>query len=285
MEDFAAKDSTMPGSGSTIAIVQARMGSTRLPGKVLADLCGAPLLQRQLERVRRATSLDRVVVATSTDETDLPIAELCESLDVPCFRGDLNDVLARFLGAISEFNPEVVVRITADCPLISPSVIDSIVHSFFESDCDYLSNTLDPTFPDGVDVEVVRVRALRALARLDTDIHEREHVTLGIYRRPEQFVVRNFTGDPDLSNLRWTVDSPEDLEFVRWVYTKLFYTNPKFDLAEILELLGENIDKSRTDSDSRRNSALDGLNTGVMQHRNCAPSPTDIQLKDKPLHG
>ena len=276
MEDFAAKDSTMPGSGSTIAIVQARMGSTRLPGKVLADLCGAPLLQRQLERVRRATSLDRVVVATSTDETDLPIAELCESLDVPCFRGDLNNVLARFLGAISEFNPEVVVRITADCPLISPSVIDSIVHSFFESDCDYLSNTLDPTFPDGVDVEVVRVRALRALARLDTDIHEREHVTLGIYRRPEQFVVRNFTGDPDLSNLRWTVDSPEDLEFVRWVYTKLFCTNPKFDLAEILELLGENIDKSRTDSDSRRNSALDGLNTGVMQHRNCAPSPTDI---------
>ena len=276
MEDFAAKDSTMPGSGSTIAIVQARMGSTRLPGKVLADLCGAPLLQRQLERVRRATSLDRVVVATSTDETDLPIAELCESLDVPCFRGDLNDVLARFLGAINEFNPEVVVRITADCPLISPSVIDSIVHSFFESDCDYLSNTLDPTFPDGVDVEVVRVRALRALARLDTDIHEREHVTLGIYRRPEQFVVRNFTGDPDLSNLRWTVDSPEDLEFVRWVYTKLFYTNPKFDLAEILELLGENIDKSRTDSDSRRNSALDGLNTGVMQHRNCEPSPTDI---------
>ncbi|MDB9921424.1 glycosyltransferase family protein [Actinomycetota bacterium] len=276
MGDFAAKDSTMPGSGSTIAIVQARMGSTRLPGKVLADLCGAPLLQRQLERVRRATSLDRVVVATSTDETDLPIAELCESLDVPCFRGDLNNVLARFLGAISEFNPEVVVRITADCPLISPSVIDSIVHSFFESDCDYLSNTLDPTFPDGVDVEVVRVRALRALARLDTDIHEREHVTLGIYRRPEQFVVRNFTGDPDLSNLRWTVDSPEDLEFVRWVYTKLFYTNPKFDLAEILELLGENIDKSRTDSDSRRNSALDGLNTGIMQHRNCAPSPTDI---------
>lgn len=276
MEDFAAKDSTMPGSGSTIAIVQARMGSTRLPGKVLADLCGAPLLQRQLERVRRATSLDRVVVATSTDETDLPIAELCESLDVPCFRGDLNNVLARFLGAISEFNPEVVVRITADCPLISPSVIDSIVHSFFDSDCDYLSNTLDPTFPDGVDVEVVRVRALRALARLDTDIHEREHVTLGIYRRPEQFVVRNFTGDPDLSNLRWTVDSPEDLEFVRWVYTKLFYTNPKFDLAEILELLGENIDKSRTDSDSRRNSALDGLNTGIMQHRNCAPSPTDI---------
>ena len=276
MEDFAAIDSAKREFGSTVAIVQARMGSTRLPGKVLADLCGAPLLQRQLERVHRATSLDRVVVATSTNETDLPIAELCESLDVPCFRGDLNDVLARFLGAINEFDPEVVVRITADCPLISPSVIDSIVQSFFEFNCDYLSNTLDPTFPDGIDVEVIRARALRALARLDTDTHEREHVTLGIYRRPEQFVVRNFTGNPDLSNLRWTVDSPADLEFVRWVYTELFYTNPNFDLAEIIELLEENIDKSRTDSDSRRNLALDGLNTGVMQHRNRAPSPTDI---------
>jgi spore coat polysaccharide biosynthesis protein SpsF len=276
MEDFAAIDSTKGGPRSTVAIVQARMGSTRLPGKVLADLCGAPMLQRQLERVRRATSVDRVVVATSTDDTDRPIAELCKSLDVPCFRGDLNDVLARFLGAIDEFDPEVVVRITADCPLISPLVIDSIVHSFFESDCDYLSNTLEPTFPDGVDVEVVRVSALRALAQLDTDTPEREHVTLGIYRRPEQFVVRNFTGDPDLSDLRWTVDSPEDLEFVRWVYSELFYTNPKFDLAEIMELLGENIDKSRTGSDSRRNAALDGLNTGAMQHRSRAPRPTDI---------
>ena len=276
MGEFTAIDSTKRGPRSTVAIVQARMGSTRLPGKVLADLCGASMLQRQLERVRCATSVERVVVATSTDETDLPIAELCKSLDVPCFRGDLNDVLARFIGAIEEFDPEVVVRLTADCPLISPSVIDSIVHSFFESDCDYLSNTLEPTFPDGVDVEVVRARALRALAQLDTDTSEREHVTLGIYRRPEQFVVRNFTGDPDLSDLRWTVDSPEDLEFVRWVYSELFYANPKFDLAEIMELLGENIDKSRTDSDSRRNSALDGLNTGVMQHRNRAPSPTDI---------
>ena len=276
MEDFAAIDSTKGGPRSTVAIVQARMGSTRLPGKVLADLAGAPMLQRQLERVRRATSVDRVVVATSTDDTDRPIAELCKSLDVPCFRGDLNDVLARFLGAIDEFDPEVVVRITADCPLISPLVIDSIVHSFFESDCDYLSNTLEPTFPDGVDVEVVRVSALRALAQLDTDTPEREHVTLGIYRRPEQFVVRNFTGDPDLSDLRWTVDSPEDLEFVRWVCSELFYTNPKFDLAEIMELLGENIDKSRTGSDSRRNAALDGLSTGAMQHRNRAPCSTDI---------
>ncbi len=261
------RDQVTTGLGSTIAIVQARMGSNRLPGKVLADLAGAPMLQRQLERVSRARTLDSVVVATSIDKADNPIAELCGSLNIACYRGDLNDVLTRFVGAIEEFTPEVVVRITADCPLMSPVVIDSVVNSFLQSDCDYASNTLEPTFPDGVDVEVVRASALRELARVCTDPHEREHVTLGIYRRPEQFAVRNFTGERDLSDLRWTVDSPEDLEFVRWVYSELFDTNPQFDIAEILELLEGHREKSRSSSDSKRNTALDGLDTGAMQHR------------------
>ncbi len=280
----------MSKSGSTIAIVQARMGSTRLPGKVLADLAGAPMLQRQLERVNRAHTLDTVVVATSINEIDDPIAQLCEQLNVACYRGDLNDVLARFVGVIDEFNPEVVVRITADCPLISPAVIDSVVNTFFESAgdytiCDYASNTLEPTFPDGVDVEVVRASALRELARVSTDPHEREHVTLGIYRRPEQFVLRNFTGDSDLSDLRWTVDSTEDLEFVRWVYTELFDTNPEFDIAEIMELLEGNIEKSRTNAHSKRNAALDGLDTGVMQHRLKGPAtklPSEKEVNKAP---
>jgi len=254
------------------------MGSTRLPGKVLADLSGAPMLQRQLERVSRAGTLDHIVVATSVDAADDPIALLCEQLSVDCYRGDLTDVLGRFVGALDAiaergiFNPEVVVRITADCPLTSPVVIDAVVNAFFASagdfaDCDYVSNTLRPTFPDGVDVEVVRAHALREVARTSTDLHEREHVTLGIYRRPEQFVVRNFSGETDLSDLRWTVDSPEDLEFVRWVYAELFEANPEFDLAEIIELLEVNIDKSRTNAQSHRNAALDGLDTGAMEHR------------------
>jgi spore coat polysaccharide biosynthesis protein SpsF len=258
--------------------VQARMGSTRLPGKVLADLAGAPMLQRQLERVSRARTLDRIVVATSTDPTDDPIAKLCEQLNVDCYRGDLADVLARFTGALDEFtvgsgsDPEVVVRITADCPLMSPEVIDSVVNAFFTPtenipDCDYMSNTLIATFPDGVDVEVIRVSALREVARTSTDPHEREHVTLGIYRHPELFEVRNFTGETDLSDLRWTVDLQEDLEFVRWVYSQLFEANPEFELADILELIEVNIDKSRTSVDSQRNVALDGLDTGAMQHK------------------
>jgi spore coat polysaccharide biosynthesis protein SpsF len=264
----------MSDRGATLAIVQARMGSTRLPGKVLADLAGAPMLARQLARINRARTLDRVVVATSVDQADDPIAQLCEGLNVECFRGDLNDVLARFIGALDEldkFMPEAVVRITADCPLMSPNVIDSVVNAFFEPDgdttmCDYMSNTLEPSFPDGVDVEVIRTSTLREVARTSTDPPEREHVTLGIYRRPEQFKVRNFRGKTDLSDLRWTVDSPEDLEFVRWVYSELFEANPQFDLAEILELLAVNIDKSRTNADAQRNTALNGLNTGAMQH-------------------
>lgn len=266
----------MPHRGSTIAIVQARMGSTRLPEKVLADLSGAPMLQRQLERVSRAASLDAIVVATSADTADDPIVKLCDQLNVDCYRGDLDDVLGRFVGALDAFaerrgfGPEVVVRITADCPLISPAVIDSVVNAFFGSDgasgaCDYASNTLEPTFPDGLDVEVVRASALREVACTSNDSHEREHVTLGIYRHPEQFVLRNFRGETDLSDLRWTVDSPEDLQFVRWVYSELFTANPEFDLAEITALLEVSIDKSRTNSDSQRNAALDGLDTGAMQ--------------------
>ena len=256
----------MSESHLTIAIVQARMGSTRLPGKVLADLEGAPMLQRQLERVARAHTLDQIVVATSTDTEDDPIAELCEQLGFDCFRGDLDDVLKRFVGAIAAHSPEVVVRITADCPLMSPAVIDAIVTEFHETDCDYLSNTLEPSYPDGVDVEVVRASALREIAATSTDPHEREHVTLGVYRRPKEYRVANYRGDQDLSGLRWTVDSAEDLAFVRWVYAELLSADPEFDIPQVLELLEGNIEKSRTNNDSARNAALDGLDTGAMLH-------------------
>lgn len=258
----------MSQTGPVIAIIQARMGSTRLPGKVLADLAGAPMLQRQLERVQRAKTLDQIVVATSNHSSDDPIAELCAKLGVQVYRGDLNDVLSRFAGAISKFNPEIVVRITADCPLMSPSVIDSIVNEFKEADVDYLSNTLQPTFPDGVDVEVVRADVLLDLCAKSTDAAEREHVTLGVYRRPEKYSVANFAGDVDLSDLRWTVDNRDDFEFVQWVYHELFPNNPYFDVDDVLALIKSQPDRSRTSADSKRNAALDGLDTGAMLHKN-----------------
>ena len=249
---------------TTLAILQARMTSTRLPGKVMAPLSGAPMIQRQIERISRATQLSGLVVATSVDPSDDELAAFVSSLGVPVIRGPLDDVLGRFVHAIEAFEPSVVVRLTADCPLTSPAVIDAVIDSFFAGSYDYCSNTLQPSYPDGLDVEVVRSSVLRWVASNSTDPHEREHVTLGVYRRPERFALGNFAGDVDLSGLRWTVDTPEDLAFVRWVYSELFPSSPEFDLADVLELLRAHPLMSRTTIDAARNAALDGLDTGAM---------------------
>jgi len=258
---------TEGGAGGVTAIVQARMSSTRLPGKVLLGLAGAPMLQRQLERVARSSLISNIVVATSTDPSDDPIVELCSGLGINVYRGDLNNVLARFVGAIDEYGIDTAVRITADCPLISPRVIDAVIAEFMICGVDYLSNTLQPSYPDGVDVEVFRGAVLKELAAGDLDSAEREHVTLGVYRRPEKYAVANFAGDSDLSRLRWTVDSPEDFDFVTWVYGELFTSQPEFDIPEILELLERQPDRSRiSGANAHRNAALDGLDTGAMNH-------------------
>lgn len=251
----------------TVAIVQARMTSTRLPGKVLADLAGAPMILRQLDRVARARTLDAIVVATSTDASDDPLAEVVEAAGCPVVRGSLDDVLDRFIAAVDASGADVVVRITADCPLISPRVIDEVVTAFRESGADYLSNTMAPTFPDGLDVEVVRADVLRAVAAEATDAPEREHVTLGVYRRDDRFTIGNLAGDRDLSSLRWTVDTPEDLAFVRAVYAELLQETPEFDLDDVLTLLQSRPDIADLQGGGRRNAALDGLDTGAMEHR------------------
>ena len=249
---------------TTVAILQARMTSTRLPGKVLAPLEGAPMIQRQLERLQRATRLDGLVVATSTDPSDDDLARFVESLGVPVVRGSLDDVLDRFVQAMAAFPSDTVVRLTADCPLASPAVIDAVIQQFESGDFDYCSNTLTPTFPDGLDVEVVRSSVLSWLAANATDPPEREHVTLGVYRRPERFTLGNYSGEVDLSALRWTVDTADDLEFVRRVYADLFPAQPDFDLGEVLSWLERHPELSRTTMDATRNAALDGLDTGAM---------------------
>ncbi len=249
---------------TTIAILQARMTSTRLPGKVMAPVTGAPMIQRQIERIRRADSLDELIVATSVDPTDDQLAAFVESLGVAVVRGPLDDVLARYTQAIAQFRPDVVVRLTADCPLTSPSVIDDVVRAFSAGDFDYCSNTLEPTFPDGLDTEVVRSHALEWVDAHTDDPHEREHVTLGVYRRPERFRLGNHRNGTDLSALRWTVDTAEDLEFVRAVYGELFDANPSFELADVLDLLRRRPELSRSTIHEPRNAALDGLDTGAM---------------------
>ena len=249
---------------TTLAIVQARMSSSRYPGKVLAPLAGQPMILRQLERIQRAETLDGIVVATSTDASDDELAQLIEDNEFNVVRGDLNDVLARFIKVIDQHQPETVVRLTADCPLISPKVIDQVVTRFQQGDCDYASNTMTPTYPDGLDVEVVKASVLQEVARNSTDKDEREHVTLGVYRRPDVFRIANVAGDVDLSHLRWTVDTPEDYTFVKAIYDDLYPKNPNFDLDDVMAYLQEYPERSRTTKDARRNAALVGLNTGAM---------------------
>ena len=249
---------------TTLAIVQARMSSTRYPGKVLAPLAGQPMILRQLERIQRAETLDAIVVATSTDASDDELAEIVKANGFDVVRGDLNDVLARFIRVIDLYQPETVVRLTADCPLISPKVIDEVVARFNQGDCDYASNTMTPTYPDGLDVEVVKAGVLREVADMSTDGHEREHVTLGVYRRPEKYRIANVAGDVDLSHLRWTVDTPDDFAFVAAVYGELYPAKPDFDLADVLAYLERHPERTRTETDATRNAALTGLDTGAM---------------------
>jgi spore coat polysaccharide biosynthesis protein SpsF len=250
---------------STVGILQARMSSSRLPGKVLLPVGEEPMVGRQIDRLARVRGIDNLVVATSDDASDDLLVEYLESRGVPVVRGSLNDVLDRFITVLDEFGPESVVRLTADCPLVSPAVADQVISEFHASGADYASNTLQPTFPDGLDVEVVKADVLRWVAANSTDPHEREHVTLGVYRRPERFSLLNVRGSSDFSDLRWTVDNSDDLEFVRSVYSRLYLENPEFEFEDVLSLLRAEPSLSRTNRDAGRNVALDGLDTGAME--------------------
>ena len=253
--------------GRTLAIVQARTTSSRLPGKVLKPLAGAPMILRQMERVSRASSFDEIVVATSLDPSDDELVALLEDQGITCVRGPLDDVLGRFLTVIETRTCDVVVRLTADCPLISATVIDLVVERFHEGAADYVSNTMNPTFPDGLDVEVMSAEVLCEVGSEATNRHEREHVTLGIYRHPERFTIENVSDpeDRDNSNLRWTVDTFEDFTFVAEIYSRLYPA--QFEYDDVLELLAQQPELSRTDADAPRNVALNGLETGAMQRK------------------
>ena len=221
-----------------VAIVQARLGSTRLPGKVLLDLAGEPMLVRDMDRLARAETLDEVVVATTVEPADEAIVDLCQERGWPCFRGSEKDVLDRYYRAAQEYQADAVVRITSDCPLIEPQVVDQVVKAFLERqpELDYASNTApERTFPRGLDTEVMRFDALERAWREDDDPAWREHVTPYIRRHPERFQTYGVLNDEDLSRMRWTVDTPEDLAFVRRIYEH--FGHDHFSWHEVLALL------------------------------------------------
>jgi spore coat polysaccharide biosynthesis protein SpsF len=220
-----------------LLIVQVRMTSTRLPGKVLLPLAGEPMLTRLIERLRRVQRADGIVIATTTNATDDPIAALCDTLGVPCHRGSEHDVLSRYADAARLHGADAVVRITSDCPLIDPALIDQVIAVYAEGDSDYVSNMLPPTWPYGMAVEVFIAAALQQAHTEATQPAEREHVTPFIYWHPERYRLRNVASPVDLSHHRWTVDTPEDYELVRRLFETLHPINPEFTQADILTLL------------------------------------------------
>lgn len=219
----------------TLAILQARMSSSRLPGKVLADLVGAPMILRQIERLRRARRLDRIVVATSSEPSDDTLAHALDQAGIAVHRGDLNDVLGRFGTALEQWgNSGDVVRLTADCPLADPDVIDATIHLHQASGADYTSNVAEPrTFPKGLDVEVMTTGALRIALAEAVNAHDREHVTPFLYSHPDRFRLAAHSQSLKEGDVRWTVDRPDDLEFVRAVYEAIYPANAAFSSEDV----------------------------------------------------
>jgi glutamate-1-semialdehyde 2,1-aminomutase len=217
-----------------VAIIQARMGSTRLPNKVMKPICGVPMIELLLSRLAHAKEVNEIVVATSTDLRNQPLVDHVQGLGYKCYRGSENDVLQRYVQAATVHRADVVVRITGDCPLVDPQLVDECVRRFKATSVDYFSNTAPPTYPDGLDVEVVTLAALQqALIKSDKKF-DHEHVTPFV-RESDLFGSACLQNGEDLSDLRWTVDDPEDFEVITNVFTH-FFPNIEFGWRQVLEL-------------------------------------------------
>jgi spore coat polysaccharide biosynthesis protein SpsF len=227
-----------------VGIIQARMGSTRLPGKVLMPLGGTSVLGCVVDRLRACAALDEIVVATSMLSGDDAVVAEAERLGVAAVRGSADDVLARFADAAHRSDADVVVRITSDCPLIDGELVDAMLHAYAAEPCDYLSNTIVRTYPRGLDAEIFPYAALERAHLEARAAYEREHVTPYFYGHPELFALQNYA-DPagtDRSHLRWTLDTAEDYEFLRRVYEMCEYTRPRdVTMASVLRVLDEDV--------------------------------------------
>lgn len=239
-----------------LAILQARVSSSRLPYKVLKPILGRPMLSLQIERVKRSRCIDKIVVATSSEVGDDPIESLCVQMQVSCFRGSLNDVLDRFYRTALLYGPEYVVRVTGDCPLIDPQVIDAVINFFQDGKYDYATNALEPTFPDGLDIEVFTFAALATAWQESCLPSHREHVTPFIHQNNGRFKIGHYKGPVDLSDLRWTVDEPEDFDLVCRIYEALYPRHPGFTTQDILNFLSKNTSLFMINCDIGRNEGM-----------------------------
>lgn len=241
------------------AIIQARSGSARLPDKVLLKVMGKTILEYVLERIGKAKNIEGIIVATTQKEEDARIVDLVESLGVKTYRGPDEDVLDRYYQAARSFRIKHIIRITADCPLIDPWIIDNVIEMYFKSKADYCSNTLKETFPDGEDVEVLNFNALYSAWKNTRLLSEREHVTPYIKKNSDMFKLVNFENNIDLSNKRWTLDTKEDFEFIKAILEGLYPVKPYFKSKDILEFL-------------KNNPHLEEINKGIMRNEGYSKS-------------
>jgi len=227
---------------STIAIIQARMGSSRFFGKVLKEACGKTIIEHIVNRLKYSKKIDKIVIATSSTEKDNVIADFCSLKKISFYRGSEDDVLDRFYQAAKHFGAvegDSIVRITGDCPLIDPVIVDEVIRMYMENNSDYGANVNPPTFPDGLDIEVMKFSLLEKAWNEAKLLSEREHVTLYIRNHPENFSLSNYVSDIDYSDLRWTLDEPEDFEVIKIIYENLYSGDRVFLMNDILRLLNE----------------------------------------------
>jgi len=225
---------------NVVAIIQARMGSTRLPGKVMKEILGKPVILWDLDRVSISKLIDEIVVAIPYGkENDVIVDTIKEYNDkIIITRGSEDDVLDRYYQAAVQTNADVVVRITSDCPLIDPVLIDNVIKQFFDNYCDYCSNSLTRTYPRGLDTEVFSFKALDTAWNEAKKDYEREHVTPYIIENPDKFKLLNVANNNDLSHLRWTLDTKDDFKFINAVYKRIYLKKQLFLMDDVIELLG-----------------------------------------------
>ena len=225
-----------------VAIIQARMGSTRFPGKVLKPICGKTMIFHVISRIKEAKRIHEIVVATTSSKKDDRLVRKLENIDgVTVFRGSEDDVLDRYYRAAQQISAEVIIRITSDCPLIDPAIMDRMIEVYVKriterTPVDYLSNTLVRTFPRGLDVEVFSLNALERAFHEAKKYYQREHVTPYIWQHPRKFTLECFKSNKDLSFHRWTVDEKEDLQLIREIYRELYGEGRCFHFKEVIDL-------------------------------------------------
>ena len=225
-----------------VATIEARMTSSRLPGKVLMEVAGKPFLAHMVERLKRVSSLNGIVIATTINATDNPVAELAKALGVGCFRGSEEDVLGRVLRAAQSYEIDLIVETTGDCPLIDPEIVELCIQGYLQSEVDYVSNVLNRTYPIGMDTQVFATDTLEDVSRRTAHPDDREHVSLYIYRHPEIYSLKNICAPPELTQpeLRLTLDTALDFERLRFIFEELYPSDPCFSLEKILKLIYHN---------------------------------------------